>query len=452
MGLSIGQKAGWGLADLGINVFVVVKQLLVFAFMTTYLGVPPAIAGVLTFSVLAFDVITDPLIGYLSDRTHSRFGRRYPWMFIGAIVQAIGIVGIFMVPDGMSWQANAAWVMVFFAIATLGFTAVTIPYGAMAGEMTQDPQERSVMMAWRMGFASIGLLMAGAVVPALAGDSKAGYGMAVLYVAPVMILAIWLSIAATRKAPRIATPTGLGLREMLALVMSNGRFTLLVVIYGVLTLGVALIAAGLQISSLYLMVGTGGPLAGLASALGVFAALFAMFILGSVLSQAFWVMAAKRMGKLAALIFGMVIYTGVLAAIYSQLPAQSISTMAVLFIAAGFCNGAYQQLPWAMYPDLMDVTRDQSGEAVEGAFAALWLFGQKVANALAPLVLGIVLSAFGFLESSGGTVDQSQEALDALRWAVTLLPAAIMWVGIALLALVYRPRAGGVHDARAPVS
>lgn len=449
MALSVGQKAGWGLADLGINVFVVVKQLLVFAFMTTYLGVPPAVAGVLTFSVLAFDVITDPLIGYLSDKTHSRFGRRYPWMFIGAIVQAVGIVGIFMVPDGMSWQANAAWVMAFFALATLGFTAVTIPYGAMAGEMTQDPQERSVMMAWRMGFASLGLLMAGAVVPALAGDTKAGFGMAVLYVSPIMVLAIWLSIAATRRAPRISTPTGLGLGDMLRLVLSNRRFTLLVAIYGVLTLGVALIAAGLQISALYLMAATGGPLAGLAAALGVFAALFAMFIVGSVLSQAFWVFAAARMGKLSALIFGMVIYTVVLAAIYMQLPADSISLMAILFIAAGFCNGAYQQLPWAMYPDLMDVTRDESGEAVEGAFAALWLFGQKVANAFAPLVLGLVLSIYGFQESSEGVVAQSDSALEALRWAVTLLPAIIMWGGIALLALAYRPRAKGVHDARA---
>lgn len=141
--------------------------------------------------------------------------------------------------------------------------------------------------------------------------------------------------------------------------------------------------------------------------------------------------AAARMGKLSALIFGMVIYTVVLAAIYMQLPAESISLMAILFIAAGFCNGAYQQLPWAMYPDLMDVTRDESGEAVEGAFAALWLFGQKVANAFAPLVLGLVLSIYGFQESSEGVVAQSDSALEALRWAVTLLPAIIMWGGIA---------------------
>ena len=448
MALSVGQKAGWGLADLGINVFVVVKQLLVFAFMSTYLGVPPAVAGVLTFSVLAFDVITDPLIGYLSDRTHSRFGRRYPWMFVGAVVQAIGIVGIFMVPDGMSWQANAAWVMAFFALATLGFTAVTIPYGAMAGEMTQDPQERSVMMAWRMGFASLGLLTAGAVVPALAGDTKAGFGMAVLYVSPVMILAIWLSIAATRRAPRIATPTGLGMGQMLRLVLSNRRFTLLVVIYGVLTLGVALIAAGLQLSALYLIAGTGGPMAGLATALGVFAALFAMFIVGSVISQAIWVLMAKRFGKLQALVVGMVAYTVVLWLIYSLLPSTSISTMAALFVLVGFFNGAYQQLPWAMYPDLMDVTRNESGESVEGAFAALWLFGQKVANALAPLVLGLVLSAYGFVESTQGATTQSATALEALRWAVTLLPAAIMWIGIAMLVMLYRPRAKGIHEAR----
>lgn len=445
MALSGIQKAGWGLADLGINVFVVVKQLLVFTFLTTYLGVPPAVAGVVTFAVLAFDVVTDPLIGYFSDRTQSRWGRRYPWMFIGALIQAAGIIGIFSVPDGMAWQMNAAWVIGFFGLATLGFTAVTIPYGAMAGEMTQDPHERSVMMAWRMGFASIGLLVAGAVVPALAGNSKAGYASAVTLVAPVMIGAIWLSILATRNAPRIATPAGLGFRAMLSLVLSNRRFTILVIIYGILTLGVALIASGLQLSGLYLMSDSGSPLAFLAKALGVFAALFAMFIIGSVISQAVWVQMARRFGKMGALVIGMVAYTVVLYGIYAQLPSTNLTIMAVFFVLAGFCNGAYQQLPWAMYPDLMDVTREESGEAVEGAFAALWLFGQKVANAVGPLILGAVLAIYGFQESASGVVAQTDEALQALRWVVTLLPAAIMWVGILALLLIYRPMAKGVH-------
>ena len=70
--LTLGQKAGWGVADMGIVVFVIVKQLLVLSFLTNYLGIPVGLAGVVTTVVLVFDIITDPLIGYCSDCTKSR--------------------------------------------------------------------------------------------------------------------------------------------------------------------------------------------------------------------------------------------------------------------------------------------------------------------------------------------------------------------------------------------
>ena len=75
---------------MGIVVFVIVKQLLVLSFLTNYFGVPVGIAGMVTTGVLLFDMITDPLIGYLSDRTNTRWGRRAPWMFVGALVLAEG--------------------------------------------------------------------------------------------------------------------------------------------------------------------------------------------------------------------------------------------------------------------------------------------------------------------------------------------------------------------------
>ena len=337
MALSLGQKAGWGLADMGINVFVVVKQLLVFAFLTTFLGVPANIAGIVTFAVLAFDVVTDPIVGFLSDRTNTRWGRRVPWIAVGAVILAAGIVGLFAVPLGMSWQSNAMWVIAFFGVATIGFTFVTIPYGAMAGEMTQDPKERSTMMAFRMTFASLGLLMAGALVPALAGDTREGYASAVLMVAPVVVLAIWGMLFFTRRAPRIEAAATSGFRDVLALVIGNVAFFRLVVLYGLLTLAVALIAAGLQLAALYLMVDDGNsPLSGLAGALGVFSTLFAMFIVGSVISQFIWVKASASMGKTWALIAGVVLYIVVLIGIWMALPATSVSTMALLFLAAGF--------------------------------------------------------------------------------------------------------------------
>ena len=161
MALSLGQKAGWGLADLGVVVFVVVKQLLILTYLTTVLGVPVGIAGLVTTGVLIFDMMTDPLVGYLSDRTQSRYGRRAPWMAVGAVVLSIGMVGIFAAPAGMTLVGNLAWVIAFFGLATVGFTLVAIPYGAQAGEITQDPKERSAMTGWRMGFASVGILTGG---------------------------------------------------------------------------------------------------------------------------------------------------------------------------------------------------------------------------------------------------------------------------------------------------
>lgn len=445
MALSTGQKAGWGVADMGINVFVVVKQLLVFTFLTAFLGVPAGVAGWVTFAVLAFDVVTDPLVGYFSDRTKSRWGRRAPWIFIGALILAGGIVGMFAVPDGMTWQSNMMWVVAFFGLATIGFTFVAIPYGAMAGEMTQDPKERSTMVAFRMTFASIGLLLAGALVPALAGDTREGYFGAVLMISPVVVLAIWGMLFFTRKAPKLEAPSSKGFWQVIGLVGRNKAFVILVVLYGLLTLGVAMIAAGLQLAALYLITDTGdSPLSGLASALGIFSTLFAMFIIGSVLSQYLWVKASAAFGKMWAFVIGMVLYIVVLVIISQVLPAQGVSVMALLFLATGFTNGAYQQIPWAMYPDLMDVTRDETGEAIEGAFSAVWLFGQKVSNAIAPLILGLVLSSAGWQASTQGRVDQTPEALGALESALTLVPCTLFAVSILGLVLIYRPAARGL--------
>jgi GPH family glycoside/pentoside/hexuronide:cation symporter len=172
--LSLGQKAGWGLADMGIVVFVIVKQLLVLSFLTNHLGVPVAIAGMVTTGVLLFDMMTDPLIGYLSDRTNTRWGRRAPWMFVGALVLVAGTVGLFGVPETLDLTSTILWVSGFFILATIGFTMVAIPYGATAGEMTQNPQERSAMMSFRMAFASLGILLGGAVIPQLAGETREG--------------------------------------------------------------------------------------------------------------------------------------------------------------------------------------------------------------------------------------------------------------------------------------
>ena len=437
--LSVGQKAGWGLADMGIVVFVIVKQLLVLSFLTNYLNVPVGIAGVLTTSVLIFDIITDPIVGYLSDRTHSRWGRRVPWMVIGALILSGGIIGLFGVPQSLSLSGTIIWVGGFFALATVGFTMVAIPYGATAGEMTQDPKERSTMMGFRMAFASVGILLGGAVIPQLAGGTREGHFIAAIYVAPIIILSIWGSLWSTRTAPRILSPSARGFMSTWLLVFKNKPFVILVCLYGIMTLAIALITAGLPFAAIYLIFDSGNSLLSPAStALGILSLLFACFVFGSILSQAFWVWMSARLGKVGALIFGLVIYIILLIAIFVNLPSVDIMLMAILFVVAGMTNGAYQQIPWAIYPDLMDITRSESGDAIEGAFSAIWLFGQKVANAIAPLILSLILALFGWRESGEGFTDQVPEALRALQNSITILPAFIL--ALAILGLFYFSR------------
>lgn len=440
MALSLGQKAGWGLADMGVVVFVVVKQLLVFAYLTSVLGVPVGIAGAATTSVLVFDMITDPLIGYLSDKTRTRWGRRAPWMVCGAVVMAGGMYGLFSTPDGMTGVAALPWVLGFFVLATLGFTMVSIPYGAMAGEMTQDVRERSVMTAWRMGFASVGILVGGALIPGIAAG--AGYAHAALVASPLIIGAIWISVFATRNTPRIDVPSTASPARMVTLVLRNRAFVVLAVLYGVMTLAIALITAGLPFAAIYLVTDTGDtPLSGVAQALTVLSLMFASFTVGAILSQAGWVYASARLGKLWALVLGLALYIALLFGLFAVLPSVNVTVVAAMFVLAGVTNGSYQQIPWAMYPDLMDVTRAQTGEAIEGAFSAIWLFGQKAANAFAPLILGVILNASGWVETTQGWAEQRPEAVNALHWAVTLVPAGILALSIFMLLVFYRPLA-----------
>ena len=440
MKLSTKVHAGWGLADMGIVIFVIVKQLLVLAYLTSYLNVPIHTAGMVTTGVLVFDIISDPLIGYFSDKTQSRWGRRSPWMFLGAVILAGGTIGLFSVPPDANNNLSVLWVAGFFGIATIGFTMVSIPYGATAGEMTQDHRERSAMTAWRMGFASVGILIGGTMIPGIA--SGMGHSMAAIYVSPLIVGPIWISLWMTRKAPKIQSPSRIPFSGIFNLVVRNRPFLILTVLYGVMTFAIAMITAGLPFAALYLIKDRGDTmLSGAANSLSVLSLMFAAFVIGSILSQVAWVLFSNKLTKLGALMLGLCFYIILLVFLYHIFPSTNVTLMAGMFIFAGMANGSYQQIPWAMYPDLMDLTRNKSGEAIEGTFSAIWLFGQKVANALAPLALSLILGFYGWQETSKGMVKQTETAIQALQFTVTLIPACVLILATMVLQFLYRPSA-----------
>jgi GPH family glycoside/pentoside/hexuronide:cation symporter len=161
-------------------------------------------------------------------------------------------------------------------------------------------------------------------------------------------------------------------------------------------------------------------------------------------SQFFWVTLSKTIGKQATLMFGIVFYGVVLVGFYFVLPSSdglaigvtNLGLITVFVFLIGAANGCYQQLPWSMMPDLVDWSVERESFNIAGSFSGLWLLGQKVGNALAPLVFGQLLALYGWISSTnGGDVTQLPEAVDALRWALTLIPAALMFISVPLYLL-----------------
>ncbi|MEO1564310.1 MAG: MFS transporter [Pseudomonadota bacterium] len=442
MALTTTQKAGWGLADLGLLTFVMIKQVFILSFLTNFLGVPIFLAGWTTSSILLFDLLTDPIIGGVSDRTKSRYGRRAPWMILGSIAMAMATIVMFNVPDGFTEVGNLLWFNIAFAVATVGYTMVNVPYTAMGAEISHSSEDWKGIRGFRVAFATLGLIIGGIFIPFIAEDTREGFAMAAWIVAPIMILAIWISVAMTRNAHSVFQPIRVADTSMFQYVYQNQAFITLVVVFGLMALAVAIIMAGFPFFSIFLFTNDGSAwLSGMESALGMLAFMFVALVLGSIISQPIWGMLSKRLGALTTLIISIVMFLGLQVTMYVNIPNSNTFVIFLLFMYAGAVTTAYRQVPWLIYPELIKATQRRTGLQIEGVFQIAWMFGQRLAYAVAPLILGAVLGLTDWQTSSDEIAQQSPEAISTLNFAVTLLPAIFLVVALGALLSVYIPLA-----------
>ena len=525
--LSLGTKIGWGFADAGINIFVFFKATVVMVFMTQYLGISAFMAGFVAGLVVLTDMVTDPLVGGWSDRTNTPFGRRRPFMVVGALFMFI-LTYLMFNPPGLTGSLAAIWVFVFYALASVGFTMVVVPLGAMATEMTKSPNERTFMMGFRMAFASIGLLLAGV----LAAPDRIGEGGLTLWItiAILMLVPIFVCVLATRLAPRQESLQVLKPREQISILRKHPGFLRHVVAYAVMTLGVAILSAGITYITTNVMVQkaangifdtylsqetwyldkSGAEKTDLLERLGLkrpeegwqtlsgqavnegevqlidprqegwfdaldikalndsaygrrqvgalkqvlngairsevsglphilmgvagslFSTVFAMFLLGSILSQLVWVPLAGRIGRDRALVLGLSIYGAFALAYYFILSAGHFDWIIYGAFLLGFCNGAYQNLPWSILPTMIDKANAQDDVQVEGVFNGFWLSGQKIANTLGPWLLGSLLAFAGWASSLVDFQLQSKASSHALTLMMTVVPGIFFLLAIPL--------------------
>lgn len=154
--LSVKEKFGYGLGDTASNIVYQAVLNMLSYFYTDIYGIEAAAVGTLMLVVRLFDTFTDPAMGAIADRTRSKHGRYRPWLLWIAIPYGILAVAAFVTPDFEGMRAKLIYAYITYGLLMTAYTAINIPYSALAGVMTADKDERSSLQSWRFGLAMIG--------------------------------------------------------------------------------------------------------------------------------------------------------------------------------------------------------------------------------------------------------------------------------------------------------
>ena len=159
--LSLKTKIGFGICDLGGNLFFTMMAFWIMNYFTDTLGLMPALAGTAIMVGRIWDAISDPLVGYLSDHTETKWGRRRPYIFVGAIFLFIFMLVMFKNPYITDQKTLFWWTTIVLCLLFTAYTLTSVPYSSLTPELTTDYDERTTLNSFRMTFAIVGTFIAG---------------------------------------------------------------------------------------------------------------------------------------------------------------------------------------------------------------------------------------------------------------------------------------------------
>ncbi len=421
--LKAGVLAAYGAPAAALAILLLPPYVFLPAFYAQTLGLPLDWLGYIIILARVFDAFTDPVMGFLSDRTESRFGRRKLWVLIGLPVVVVSVWVLFVPPDNVTlWYFGIG----LFGL-TLGWTMMILPYNAWGAELSGDYDERTRIAGVREGIGLFGTLIAASTPTILTASGYSDPRVHMMVLGGVVIALLLPTVAwALARVPEPAplTRARVKFRVGLSAIASNAPFRRLITAYLINAFANGL-PATLFLLFVAHVIGAGeayGPL------------LLAYFLAGLV-AIPFWLWLARRIGKHRAWVMAMVVACGAFAFTPFVVGEGDVIAFLIISIVSGIGVGADLVLPSAIQADVVDADTQASGEQRTGLFFALWGIATKMAFALAAVSLP-VLHFVGFDASAIGVDGRSTNSADALL-ALTLLyaavPIAIKLVAMALM-------------------
>jgi GPH family glycoside/pentoside/hexuronide:cation symporter len=421
----------YGLGDAGTGMAASLIGFYLFVFYTSAAGLPPWMAGLVLMVGRLWDGINDPVVGWLSDKTNSRWGPRLPWILGAAVPLGLSMAAMWWVPPGSTWLKFAIFVVIS-TLAQTFYTAVNLPYSALAAELTGDVALRTRLNTARFTGSIIASLVGVVLGAMLLQDhsNPASYLRVGVLVGLVVALASlgcgWGLAPAALHCQRPIREQGTT-RRLLSRVGANGRFLMVLGLYLLLWCGLQIMQTAALI---YLPVVLRLPESWSNWIL-------LPFLVSTLVGLWIWNNLSHRRGRIGALKLGATLWIGgcALAMLLPPLneaigPLGSTGNqiklllLVITIVLAGLGASCAYLIPWSLLPDAIDADPEKPA----GQYSAWMVLGQKLCISLALLFFGNLLSVSGYVAAQGS--QQPASALMAIRLCMGLIPALLVVLGL----------------------
>lgn len=385
--LPLRTKLLYGVGELAISAKnAALGQYLLF-FYVDIVKVSPVFVGAAIFVGRLWDAVTDPVVGYLSDTTRSRFGRRRPYVVLAAVPMGILFFGLFAPP----WRGElgtAVYLATVYVLLMTSFTLFATPYLAWGAELSDDIHERTSVVQMRSLFGMLGLLVGGALPVALAqqfptqrtGFAVVGAILGVFLTSAALITGVSVEERRRTDPPRPSLAHFLtGLRVTFA----NRQFRTVFTTFCLMTVALSL-GNAVQLFVIKYWLGL----------YDYFPWIAATFAVSFVASFPLWARLSRRFGKHETMRLGLVAGS-ILPLGWFLVPPGSLAAMLSFAACGGLAMGSITVVISAAM-DVVDLDEWQTGERREGAYFGIWTLGLKTTGALGALLGGVLLRSIGF--------------------------------------------------------
>ena len=420
-------KLVYGSGDWGMASFGTLRQIFYAIFLTDVVGLDARLASFAALVGVVWDAINDPLVGMLSDRVNTRWGRRRPFLLFFSIPFGLSFLLLWWAPPWQSQVALMITVTLAYMISDTFQTLITVPFFALTPEITPDYDERTSLTGYRMFFNLLASLATAVSAPMIVDMAlKAGMTQQQGY---LMVAAAFGALAAVpflliffvvreRFADQSVAQARTHFRDTMRTAWSNIPFRFATALYMLNWITFDLVALMLPYFLVY-WIAQGDLLASVdfLGGLALESAVLGLLLVTAVVALPFWLWLSHRLSKRSAYIIGMSFWAIVQLVIFSLHPGQ-VNAVLFLAIMAGLSVSTAHVLPDAIFPDVIEWDELRTRRRHEGMYYGMKNFIRKLTGAVAIFFALQVLGWFGYQSPPQGAIqfNQSEVTLAAIRW------------------------------------